>query len=80
MRFIKDFFIKLVTRKLIIVKGENRELERLWCVGKREKISLEKTVIKIGNKEVEQRINDRVSTHWQFKELENTLAKLFDIN
>ncbi|HBF0031524.1 TPA: hypothetical protein KOS20_004410 [Clostridioides difficile] len=78
--FHKRFFHKIGYKKINNEKGEDRELERLWCVGKREKISLEKKVIKIGNKKVKQRINGRVSIYWQFKELENTLAKLFDIN
>lgn len=46
---------------------------------KRENL-IRKKVIKIGNKKVKQRINGSVSIYWQFKELENTLGKLFDIN
>lgn len=78
--FYKRFFHKIGYKKINNCKGEDKELERLWCVGKREKISLEKKVIKIGNKKVKQRVSDSVSIYWQFKELENTLVKLFDMN
>ena len=52
----------------------------LWCVGAREKNTLENRLIYIGNIPTKREISDNVYADFQFKKIESTLIKMFNID
>lgn len=62
-----------------LCEWEHRVVEHLWCVGVREKKSLEAKLLVIGNISVKPESSSSVSGYFQFKTVENTLSRLMKI-
>ncbi len=63
-----------------IAGHERQEVKQLWCYGIREQKNLESKIIKVGNVATEYEIVHSVSVDFSFRDIENTLAKLFELS
>lgn len=76
--FKPRMFKKLTYKNLDIYK--DCLTKWLWCVGIKEKNSLERKLIYVGHLPTKRVITHSVYTDFQFKVIEDTLIKLFHIN
>lgn len=78
---IQDFESKLSLKNqyMILDRFTKSTVKALWCVGIRERNVLEKKVIFIGNLPTKYQTSKSVYVDFQFCEIENTLATLFNL-
>lgn len=77
--FESESFLKNQYMVLNRFKKSTVTVKALWCVGVRERNALEKKVIFIGNLPTKYQTSKSVYIDFQFCEIENTLAKLFNL-
>ncbi|MDE6476179.1 MAG: hypothetical protein K2L08_04930 [Erysipelotrichaceae bacterium] len=78
---IQDFESKLSLKNqyMILDRFTKSTVKALWCVGIRERNALEKKAIFIGNLPIKYQTSKSVYVDFQFCEIENTLATLFNL-
>lgn len=58
-------------------EGDNKELQQIWCTGKREKEAFEEKITLVGNVPVKEEYSRSIGTYFQFRRLEDTLDRRF---